>query len=340
MRMGLKTAAAFGLAAATAGAAWAQAPVYADSVADYSGAQGEQNWAYGFYDGDTAPFTPGDFEPFPLFDVGAGPVWYRQLGDGGYWTAVNAVAAHPNASAASGNRVSEENWAVRRWTSTVGGLVRIRGQVADVAPEGGDGVTCKIFAGGVEVWSHSLDDGDLDGAAYDLSLCLAEGQPVDFVLTPRGASEISDGTFFTAIVQGVITAQPENRYSCDGQPATFSVAVDGPGAYTFQWRRNGVDLPGETGPTLTISGATFDDAGDYDCVVSDTCGSTTSFPAALSVCQIDLNCDTFVDFLDYLEYLNRYDSLDPRADLNQDSFIDFVDYLEFLNLYNAGCGGE
>ncbi|MCC6675600.1 MAG: immunoglobulin domain-containing protein [Phycisphaerales bacterium] len=340
MRIGFTTAVVCGLVAVAAGQARGQAPVFADSVADFSGAQGDQNWSYGFYDGDTSPWTPGDFEAFPTFDAGAGPVWYRQLGPGGYWTAVNAVALHPNAPAAIDNRVQEENWAVRRWVSSVSGLVRVRGHVADVAAEGGDGTTCKIFSGGVEVWSHSMDDGDLAGADFDLSLCLTAGQPIDFVLTPRGETELSDGNFFTAVVQGIIAEEPQDKYACDGQPATFSVAVEGPGSYTFQWRRNGVDLPGQTGPSLTISGATSEDAGEYDCVVSDACGSTTSSAAVLGVCQIDLNCDTFVDFLDYLEYLNRYDGLDPAADLNQDGFIDFVDYLEFLNLYNAGCGGE
>lgn len=340
MRIGLTAAVVCGLSLAGAGRALAQAPVYADSVAEFSGAQGEENWAYGFYDGDVAAWTPGDFEPLTTFDAGAGPVWYRMLGAGGFWTAVNAVAMHPNALQSVDNRVPEENWAVRRWVSTVSGLARVRGHVADVAAEGGDGATCKIFAGGVEIYSHSLDDGDLTGADFDLSVCLTEGDPVDFVLTPRGETELSDGTFFAVFVEGVITQQPQPQYSCDGQAPAFSVAVDGPGAYTFQWRRDGVDLPGETGPTLLIPGATLDDAGEYDCVVSDACGSTTSAPATLSVCQIDLNCDTFVDFLDYLEYLNRYDGLDPRADLNQDGFIDFVDYLEFLNLYNAGCGGE
>lgn len=339
MRIGLMTAVACGIAAMGAGRAMGQAPVYADSVADFSGAQGQMNWVYGFYDGDTAPWTPLDFEPFGNFDAGAGPVWYRTLGAGGYWTAVNAVALHPNARFSIDNRLQEENWAVRRWISTVSGLVRIRGHVADVAAEGGDGTTCKVFAGSVEVWSHSMDDGDLAGADFDLSLCLSEGQSVDFVLTPRGDTELSDGNFFTAMVTGVITEQPDDKYACDGQAAVFAVNVEGPGAYTYQWRRDGVNLAGQTGPVLTISGATLDDAGEYDCVVSDVCGSTTSSAAELSVCQIDLNCDTFVDFLDYLEYLNRYDGLDPAADLNQDGFIDFVDYLEFLNLYNAGCGG-
>ncbi len=49
MRMGMKMAAACGLAAALTGPAWAQAPVYADSVADFSGAQGQENYYAQFF---------------------------------------------------------------------------------------------------------------------------------------------------------------------------------------------------------------------------------------------------------------------------------------------------
>lgn len=329
-----------GLMLALAGAAHADTPIFADSVAEFSAAQGQASWQYGFYNGNgEAPWTPADFEAFPSYDVGAGPVWYRTLGPGGYWTAINAIAGHPNSSVATDNRIHEENWAVRRWSSSTSGLARITGSVADVAAQGGDGVTCKVFVGGTQVWTHDLNDGDLEGATFDLSVCLTEGGPVDFVLTPRGTSDLSDGTFFTAVVRGVVAEAPEDQYACDGQPATFGVVVQGPGSYSFQWRHNGVPIEGEQASTMTIDSPAGGDAGSYDCVISDSCGNVTTAAAMLSVCAIDLNCDTFVDFLDYLEYLNRYDTQDPRADLNQDGFIDFVDYLDFMNLYEAGCGG-
>ncbi len=43
-------------------------PLVADSAAEFSGTQGQNGWNYGYYDGDSAsPFTPTDFEEFPLF---------------------------------------------------------------------------------------------------------------------------------------------------------------------------------------------------------------------------------------------------------------------------------
>ncbi len=69
---------------------------------------------------------------------------------------------------------------------------------------------------------------------------------------------------------------------------TFSVdATDG---NTFQWRRNtanltdGGSLAGATGPTLTISAAQpYGDAGSYDVIVGNSCGTATSDPAMLTV---------------------------------------------------------
>ena len=46
-----------------AGTCIAKPDIIADSVAEFSGVQGQNNWYYGFYDGDgTNPFSSNDFE--------------------------------------------------------------------------------------------------------------------------------------------------------------------------------------------------------------------------------------------------------------------------------------
>ena len=84
-----------------------------------------------------------------------------------------------------------------------------------------------------------------------------------------------------------IGVQPGAQTVAVGQPVTFSVdATDGD---TFQWRRNTVNLTaggslaGSNGPTLTISAAQSGDAGSYDVIVGNSCGSVTSDPAMLTV---------------------------------------------------------
>jgi uncharacterized delta-60 repeat protein len=80
-----------------------------------------------------------------------------------------------------------------------------------------------------------------------------------------------------------ITVQPTNQIIAAGLDAFFQVGTPCL-SLTFQWRRNGVDLPGATNTLLRlrhISEAT--DAGSYTVVVSNGGGSVTSEPAVLTV---------------------------------------------------------
>lgn len=325
--------------AAGAGSAAAHPEVYADSLWEFSGVQGR--WEYGFYDGSgPSPWTPADFERLPKYDEGAGEVWYRTLGPGGYWTAINAVAMHPNGLITSGGRLGEENWAVRRWTSDQQLPARLVGYVRDVSEaDEGDGVTFKVFLDDREIVSCDIEDGDFEGCGFELPVCLTVGTTVDFVVTPRGLTDYCDATYYLIKVEGIIAMQPTDQYACDRRPVTLSVGIAGPGEYTYHWCKDGVPLEGETAATCTIESPRSADAGVYDCIISDGEGVVASQAAVLTVCEGDVNCDTFVDFLDYLEYLGRYDGGDAAADLDGDGFIDFVDYLEFLNIYNEGCAG-
>ncbi len=49
----------------------------ADSYDQFANAQGENNWYYGYYDGDApSPFSPGDFEPM----TNSSGIWSVKLG--------------------------------------------------------------------------------------------------------------------------------------------------------------------------------------------------------------------------------------------------------------------
>lgn len=83
----------------------------------------------------------------------------------------------------------------------------------------------------------------------------------------------------------VITQQPvgQNRMVVGGS-ATFSVAATGPGALTYQWRRNGVAITdgphyvGANTPTLTVVNVNNEVGGNYDCIISSAgCGVLSSY---------------------------------------------------------------
>lgn len=87
----------------------------------------------------------------------------------------------------------------------------------------------------------------------------------------------------TTPVAPAISTQPVGLAVNPGQTATFAVAASGSGPLSYQWRRDGINLPGANGPVLTIGSAQPGDAGNYTLVVSNGTGSATSNAAGLVV---------------------------------------------------------
>ncbi|MCF7763615.1 MAG: immunoglobulin domain-containing protein [Verrucomicrobia bacterium] len=82
----------------------------------------------------------------------------------------------------------------------------------------------------------------------------------------------------------VITAQPQRQTVAAGGTASFSVTATGSAPLTYQWKFRGVDMPGETNPTLTVANVNAaSHAGAYRVVVSNPAGPVTSAVAPLTV---------------------------------------------------------
>ncbi|MER3463680.1 MAG: hypothetical protein C4329_03930, partial [Chitinophagaceae bacterium] len=107
----------------------------------------------------------------------------------------------------------------------------------------------------------------------------------------------SDGTvvaatygrgIWTAVVNNTcpaptITTQPVAIARCVGTTANFSVVASGTGL-TYQWRKDGTNISGATSATLTLNNITAADAGNYDVVITNNCGtSVTSNAVALTI---------------------------------------------------------
>ncbi len=75
-----------------------------------------------------------------------------------------------------------------------------------------------------------------------------------------------------------ITVQPMSEIVVAGSNATFSVVADGTPPLTYQWRFNGVNIPGATLSTYTRVHAQPSHAGNYDVFVSNGYGSDESDP--------------------------------------------------------------
>jgi hypothetical protein len=81
----------------------------------------------------------------------------------------------------------------------------------------------------------------------------------------------------------VITNQPENQAVAARSNVTFTVEASGAPAPVYQWKRNGVALPGATGSTLVLKGVTSSDDGVYSAEASNSMGYAVSVGARLTV---------------------------------------------------------
>jgi hypothetical protein len=107
------------------------------------------------------------------------------------------------------------------------------------------------------------------------------GVPRDVIARLHGSAPVAPS----------ITIEPSDHDAYDGCCAVFHVTATGT-PLNYRWRKNGVDLddgPGISGAraaTLTLTGVTTADEGDYSVVVSNFLGSDTSIDAVLTVANI------------------------------------------------------
>jgi hypothetical protein len=98
-----------------------------------------------------------------------------------------------------------------------------------------------------------------------------------------GCNVVSAPATVTVFQQPTITSQPASTPAALGESATFSVGL-GSGVSPSQifWTKDGVAIPGATGPSLTIPGVKYLDIGSaYRAVIGWPCGSVTSQAAIL-----------------------------------------------------------
>lgn len=108
------------------------------------------------------------------------------------------------------------------------------------------------------------------------------------VITSGAGAFLAVGHFATwqsapdELLGPIITAPPTQQSIASGGTATFGVTAVG-GTLTYRWQKDGVDLSGATGATLSVNNVTFADAGLYSVVVTNEIGSVASEEARLTV---------------------------------------------------------
>lgn len=80
-----------------------------------------------------------------------------------------------------------------------------------------------------------------------------------------------------------ITGQPAGMVTCEGSSASFGVTATGTAPLFYQWRHDGTNITGAEGTGYLIPSVVLADAGSYDVLVWNSCGTVTSDAAVLTV---------------------------------------------------------
>lgn len=165
--------------------------VMADAATGFAGEQGQNGWSYFSYTSNkngTAPYDPAQVEPMN-YTVTPGDWGHQWTGSG--QLEIDSDKVKP--AVENGN----QQWAVRRWTSTTGGDLRLMGEVT--RGDKGDGVGLKIFVDGRPVYSKMIPPKGEE--KIDQTITVKPGSLVDFAITPGPGTDASfDATRFQAMV--------------------------------------------------------------------------------------------------------------------------------------------
>ncbi|MBM4073659.1 MAG: hypothetical protein FJ271_32770, partial [Planctomycetes bacterium] len=96
---------------------------------------------------------------------------------------------------------------------------------------------------------------------------LADGGAYHVVVNNAAGSATSAAANLFVLAPPVITAQPQSQTVPAGAEVILSVTADGLPPLSYQWQRNGANLPGATAATLTLGSVQLADGGVYTVIV-------------------------------------------------------------------------
>ena len=154
----------------------------------------------------------------------------------------------------------------------------------------GSNVSFNITATGSNLtYQWQLDGTNISGAtsaSYSIT-GIATGDAGNYtcVVTNACGTVTSNAVSLTVNQGPAVTTQPTSASECVGSNVTFDVTATGTGTLSYQWQQDGSNITGATSSSYTITGIAAGDAGNYTCVVTNSCGTVTSNSASLTVNQ-------------------------------------------------------
>jgi uncharacterized delta-60 repeat protein len=179
--------------------------------------------------------------------------------------------------------------------------------VIDVPPasqsvNAGGSVTFQVIASGSSTLTYQWRHNGVDiGGATAASLKLTNVQTSDagaYAVLVHSVAEgdvLSAPATLTVTVAPTIDTQPLNQHVSTGQAVNLSVTATDAGDLSYQWRRNGFEIPGAIGSTYTIPAAQRSDADVYDVVINGVGGTRISAPSRVTVAPTSYPGDITAD---------------------------------------------
>ncbi|MBN1129947.1 MAG: immunoglobulin domain-containing protein [Chitinispirillaceae bacterium] len=148
--------------------------------------------------------------------------------------------------------------------------------------DSGAAVTFTVVASGVPAptYQWKKDGTNIEGAT-SASYTITSTVPADagsytVAVTNSVTTVTSNPAVLTVNYAPRITTQPVSQSVRIGRSATFTVAAAGVPAPTYQWKKDGADIPGATGAGYTIACAWVVDTGAYTVDVMNILDTVTS----------------------------------------------------------------
>lgn len=148
-------------------------------------------------------------------------------------------------------------------------------------------ISIEATGGGLS-YQWQLDGQDVPGATaariqVPQAVMQLNGRQARCVVRNECGEVISQEVTLTVQTPPTITQQPPQSATIQsGETLELSVGAQGTGL-RYQWRKDGQDIPGATTSTYRKQNAQGSDAGTYDVIVSNDCGSVTSQRVAVSI---------------------------------------------------------
>ena len=159
-----------------------------------------------------------------------------------------------------------------------------------------DSIYFKSSANGSTVLRHHLADGTPDTAfnagatvitsnSFNVLSSLASGEIyLDTTLTHGTGTVSGQPAIITGELKSVgITTQPLDTIADPNETVVLRVVASSTTPLTYQWRKNGVPIPGATTSVLSLTSVTPASDGDYDVVVTGATATRVSDAARLIV---------------------------------------------------------